>query len=69
MGIKNIYWHAFFKVNTKEKVRKLLTKFDDVCEIKATLLVCERYWKDTSVGIHMYVDGEAIFRTSNFLLR
>lgn len=32
MGIKNIYWHAFFKVNIKEKVRKLLAKFDDVCE-------------------------------------
>ncbi|SDP24123.1 hypothetical protein SAMN04487897_1544 [Paenibacillus sp. yr247] len=46
---KYIYWHAFFKVNTKEKALKLLTKFDDICETKATLLACERYWKDESL--------------------
>jgi hypothetical protein len=47
--LKCIYWHAFFQVSTKEKALKLLARFDDVCETKATLLECDRYWKDTSL--------------------
>lgn len=46
---KNIYWHAFFKVNREEKVQKLLTRFNEVCNIKVTLISCERYWKDPTL--------------------
>lgn len=46
---KEIYWHAFFKVATKDSAQKLLKKFDECCETKATLLTCERYWKDDSL--------------------
>lgn len=44
-----IHWHAFFKANTEDKVRKLLAKFEDVCETKVTQSVFERYWKDSSL--------------------
>ncbi|MDQ0062700.1 hypothetical protein [Paenibacillus harenae] len=46
---KYIYWHAFFKVNREEKVHKLLTRFNEVCDMKGTLVSCERYWKDSSL--------------------
>jgi len=46
---KSINWHAFFKVNTEEKARRLLSRFEEVCETKATLLSCERYWKDSAL--------------------
>ncbi len=46
---KYIYWHAFFKVNSVEKVHKQLTRFNEVCNMNGTLVSCERYWKDSSL--------------------
>jgi hypothetical protein len=46
---KEINWHAFFKVNSMEKARKLLQRFEEVCETKAILSTCERYWKDENL--------------------
>lgn len=46
---KIIHWHAFFKVNTEEKARRLLSRFEEVCETNAALLSCERYWKDSAL--------------------
>jgi hypothetical protein len=45
---KSIHWHTFFKVNTEEKARRLLSKFEIICEMDATLSSCERYWKDSA---------------------
>lgn len=46
---RSIHWHAFFKVNTEEKARILLSRFEEVCETNATLSSCKRYWKDTAL--------------------
>ncbi|SFS76147.1 hypothetical protein [Paenibacillus sp. BC26] len=65
---KCIYWHAFFKVNREEKVHKLLTKINEVCEMNGTLISCERYWKDSflfdvvfSTPLNMHKIADAIF--------
>ncbi|MGI2294256.1 hypothetical protein [Paenibacillus sp. GXUN7292] len=47
--LKYIHWKSFFKVNSEEKVHKLLAKINELCDVKATLISCERYWKDTSL--------------------
>lgn len=46
---EEIYWHAFFKANTKDSAHKLLRKFGECCETTAALVSCERYWKDNSL--------------------
>lgn len=45
----SIHWHAFFKVNTDEKARRVLSRFEEVCGTNATLTSCERYWKDSAL--------------------
>lgn len=67
---KRIYWHAFFKVNTEEKARRLLSRFEEVCETNATLTSCERYWKDSalfdvafSTSLNMEDISHAVFST------
>ncbi|MGO4543000.1 hypothetical protein [Paenibacillus sp. 2TAB19] len=63
---KSIHWHAFFKVNTEEKARKLLSRFEEITETNATLTSCERYWKDSTlfdVGFSTSINEEDISHT------
>lgn len=49
MKFENIYWKAYFKINSESKVKLMIKKLEKVIEKPITVISSEKYWKDNSL--------------------
>lgn len=49
MNFENIYWKAYFKINSESKVKLMIKKLEKVIEKTITVINSQKYWKDNSL--------------------